>query len=286
MEGFATPILFIIHHRIETTQKVFDKIKEIKPRQLFIVVDGPCNKKENEECLSVRKIVSYIDWNCEATYLFRDENLGCRDNVYSGISWFFSKVEQGIILEDDIMVDSSFFPYCEELLIRYKDNPRIGTISGDNFQYGHNSIPYSYYFSKYFHCWGWASWRRVWDLIDNKMTDWPTLRNTNWMETDLPGELAFWNKKLDIVSLGGLDTWDYYPFYCLWKNKILNILPSVNLVSNIGFGHESTHTGDLNSIMSNIPRKSMPFPLVHPEKIERFKEADRYEFQFFKEEKR
>lgn len=133
-----TPILLLIFNRPDTTQEVFDAIKQAKPKRLFIAADGPRGEKpgEFEKCQAARKIVEQVDWECDFQGLFRENNLGCKKAVSSSISWFFDKVDEGIILEDDCLPDPSFFQFCEELLKHYRNNPKIMHISGNNFQCG------------------------------------------------------------------------------------------------------------------------------------------------------
>lgn len=275
-----TPILLAIYKRPETTQLVFNEIRKAKPEQLFVSADGP---KEGEEtrCLLTRKIVDQIDWNCEVHTLFQDHNLGGKWGGYTGINWFFEHVKEGIVLEDDDLPHPSFFPYCEKLLLKYREDFRIGVISGDNFQFGNNKVSDSYYFSKYLHGWGWASWKRVWNLFDVNLTDWLTIRNEDWIGefVDDPREISFWQMTLDRMYQGATDAWDYQFTHCLWRNKLHNILPAVNLISNIGFGKDSTHGGV--NVMANVPRQEMIFPMKHPSVVERHKKADLYSLRYY-----
>jgi hypothetical protein len=177
--NFDTPILFLIFNRPDTTQKVFNEIRKIKPRQLFVAADGPRedHPEDKEKCEQTRKIIDQVDWDCEVKTLFRDKNLGCKHAVSGAINWFFKNVEQGIILEDDCLPDQSFFGFCQELLNKYKNNKQIFNISGNNFQDGMWRGDGSYYFSKYFHCWGWATWADRWqNYFDIKMKNYPKFK--------------------------------------------------------------------------------------------------------------
>ncbi|MFH1427813.1 MAG: nucleotide-diphospho-sugar transferase, partial [Patescibacteria group bacterium] len=168
--SFNTPILFLIFNRPETTQRVFDKIKIIKPRHLFVAADGPREgKNESEKCQAVRDIIKQIDWDCKVNTLFRDKNLGCKLAVSSAIDWFFDNVEEGIILEDDCLPDPSFFKFCQELLVKYREDSNVMCISGDNFNPNLYNGSDSYFFSKVASIWGWASWRRAWKYYDIEM---------------------------------------------------------------------------------------------------------------------
>lgn len=176
-KSFNVPILFIIFNRPETTKAVFHEIRKNQPFQLFVAADGPRREifEDIENCRKVREIIQLIDWECNVQTLFRDENLGCKIAVSSAIDWFFSQVDEGIILEDDCLPDQSFFPFCQELLEKYRYDAKIMMIGGSNFQFNKNKFEYSYYFSRYFHIWGWASWKRAWQFYDVEMKAWPEI---------------------------------------------------------------------------------------------------------------
>ena len=166
-----SPILFLIFNRPETTKKVFSAIKEVQPPRLYIAADGPRSEQPDEadHCELARTIATKVDWDCEVKTLFRDQNLGIRIAVSQAIDWFFEQEPEGIILEDDCLPDQSFFWFCKELLEKYRNDTRIMHIGGTNFQFGKNRTNYSYYFSRYAHIWGWASWRRAWEYYDEKL---------------------------------------------------------------------------------------------------------------------
>jgi hypothetical protein len=184
--------------------------------------------------------------------------------VSSGLTWVFERVSEAIILEDDCVPDSSFFRYCDELLARYRDDTRIGMISGDNFQRGRRAGPGSYYFSKYTHIWGWASWRRAWRYYDVTAGLWPELLRSGLFDRmTLPCERDTWRAAFDGVHAGRIDTWDYQWTLACWCHSMLAVMPQVNLISNIGFGEYATHTRSVNEY-ANLPREPMQWPLVAP----------------------
>jgi hypothetical protein len=157
-----TPIAFFIFNRPDTTARVFEAIRQAQPSKLLVVADGPRSTRpgEAEKCAATRAIIDQVDWECEVLTNYSDVNLGCRHRVSSGLDWVFEQVEEAIILEDDCLPHPTFFRFCEELLEWYRHDHRIVAISGDNFQNGHQSGEFSYYFSRYVHIWGWATWRR------------------------------------------------------------------------------------------------------------------------------
>lgn len=273
------PVLLLIFNRPHKTKKVFQSIRNAKPSKLYVAADGPRSglREERRKCEEARAVATRVDWDCEVKTLFRSENLGCKVAVSGAVDWFFEQEEMGIILEDDCLPDSSFFPFCEKLLRKYREEEKVMTISGNNFQPGRRTDN-SYYFSKFMHCWGWATWKRAWRHFDLEMKDWPKLRNQNFLSELFSSARArkYWRNKFDGVYSGEIDSWAYIWSYVIWKERGLNILPEVNLVRNIGFGEESTHTRASDSDAANMPRGSISFPLEHPASIAPHKKADKY----------
>lgn len=282
MEGFNVPILFIIFNRVDTTQRVFEEIRKQKPKYLFVAADGPRKNRQDdiENCEKTREIISRIDWGCQVKTLFRNENLGCGKAVSGAISWFFGNVDMGIILEDDCLPHSDFFPYCEELLLKYKDEEKIKVISGDNFQKGRKRGEQSYYFSAYPHIWGWASWKRTWKEYDYSLDSISKKEFRSILKDYFSNsfEREFWYDKFILSKKHYYNTWDYQLSFCIWKNRGLNIIPNVNLITNIGFGNNSTHTNNPNSVYSNIPTNRI-LPLSFSNSIKRNNDADYFYFK-------
>jgi len=262
-----TPVLFLIFNRLDTTKQVFEAIRKAEPPRLYIASDGPRENKEGEKekVETIRKyVLEHIDWDCEVKTLFRDKNLGCGKAVSQAITWFFENEEMGIILEDDCLPSQSFFWFCEELLERYKDDERIGMISGFNYGYTNRLIKYSYYFSKYPMIWGWASWRNRWLNCDFNMN--------NLYEVELTKQLLliFDNKKykekmniLKAVKENKIDTWDYQWSFNLYLNNQLTIIPKNNYIINIGFGYDATHTKRGNCY-EKVKNENIKIDFVHP----------------------
>jgi hypothetical protein len=276
-----TAILFLVFNRPETTSRVFEVIKKIRPKRLYVASDGPRLSKINEveKVNLVRKIATAVNWPCEVKTLFRKQNLGCKSAVSSGIKWFFENEEQGIILEDDCLPHLDFFYFCEKLLEKYRNDEKILTITGDNFQNGIMRGSNSYYFSKYFHCWGWATWRRTWDCYDGEIKFWPKWKQSvDWINK-FPDKIErkYWSSVFDKVYFNQIDTWDYPFMASLWNKGGLNLIPNVNLVSNIGFGPEATHTISINDKNSNLS-VGVIGELKYSAEIEQCQIADKYTF--------
>lgn len=272
-----TPVALILFNRPDVTARVFEAIRAVRPRQLFLIADGPRHHAERADVEAARAIVAQVDWPCEVMTRFAERNLGCRANVAGGIDWVFSLADRAIILEDDCLPDPSFFRFCEELLDHYADDPRVSMISGDNFQSINNLRSESYYFSAIAHVWGWATWRRVWTRwFDISMPTWPVERETAWLHDLLLDDRVrrTYRAAFDAVSTGHVDTWDAQWQLAVWRSRGLVALPAVNLVTNLGFGPRATHTKQSTSLDANLPVEPMRFPLRHPESIRRDPSAD------------
>lgn len=275
-------VLFLIFNRPDSTQRVFEAIREAKPPKLYVSADGPRLNVEGEEkkCDDTRKIIEMVDWDCQVKTYFRKQNQGCKIAVSSGIDWFFEQEEEGIILEDDCLPNQSFFSFCDNLLEHYRNDNRIGHISGNNFQDGLIRDKGSYYFSKFAHIWGWATWRRAWKAYDVNFTDYPAFISSNQFSNIgfSKKEEAFFRKKITLINDGVMNTWDFQWLFTLWHQHMLSITPQVNLVSNIGFGDvNATHTSGNNFLLNNVGTNEIN-RIIHPAFFTPNKKADSYTF--------
>ncbi len=241
-----TPILFIVFNRPKTTQIVFEAIRKIKPRKMFIAADGPRsgNMSDSTLCESVRKISLDIDWPCEVKTLFRQSNLGCKMAVSSAIDWFFENVEEGIILEDDCLPDQTFFSFCEAMLEKYRNHTEVMHINGTNSQFGEKFGSYSYYFSHCPQVWGWATWKRAWVTYDITMKDLPNFIFSKKAYGLFKNKKVanFWNSLFTYMQEKKVDTWDTQWTFAIMNASGLAVTPNTNLVQNIGFENGATHT--------------------------------------------
>jgi len=256
-----TPVAFFIFRRPDTTRRVFDAIRAARPSKLLIVADGARTPDEGRIVDETRAIVAQVDWDCEVRTQYAPANMGLKARVSSGLDWVFDQVEEAIILEDDCLPDPSFFPYCESLLDRYRDEPRVMHISGDCF-HRQPAVDGDYYYSRYPHIWGWATWRRAWARYDVGMTAWhdPGVRARLLRSFHRSEERLFWRTTWDAVQRGDIDTWDYqWGFSCLLHDG-LSINPAVNLIANIGFGADATHTIGAGDWKASLPTASIPIP--------------------------
>jgi hypothetical protein len=252
-----TPVAFFIFNRPDTTRRVFAEIAKVKPSKLLVVADGPRPDRvgEAERCAQARAVIEAVDWPCEVLTDFSPTNLGCKNRMSSGLDWVFSTVEEAILLEDDCLPHPDFFPYCETLLERYRHDERIMTISGVNFQNGRQRGDGSYFFARYCHVWGWASWRRAWQHYDVAMASFPAFVEQDVLARIFPDPRMqrHWLGLFRSAYEGRVDTWDYQWVYALWSQNGLAIMPNVNLVTNIGFSDSATHTKDWLSDFAGLP---------------------------------
>lgn len=263
----VAPVLFLIFNRPDTTALVMQAIRAARPPRLYVAADGPRERiGEAERCEEARRVAAAIDWDCKVQTLYRKHNLGCREAVSSAINWFFENESEGIILEDDCLPEPSFFPFCGELLAHFRDDERIMCVTGNNFQREMGDYPYSYYFSKYNHCWGWASWRRAWQYYDCDMESYRAFNRSGLLEamSSAPGFTAYWQNCFNSVEKRELDTWDYVWTYSCWAKNGLTVTPRCNLVSNIGFGQNATHTTDPESSLACRPVGTLSDVSCHP----------------------
>lgn len=280
----VNPILLIVFRRLDTTKKVFDEIKKVKPTRLYISSDGPRNNNtlEEEQVNQVRNfLIEAIDWECKVETLFNEKNFGCQKAVSNAITWFFKNEEQGIILEDDILPSIDFFRYCDELLEKYKNNERIMHIAGMTYVEGDENKS-SYNFCRTGGIWGWASWRRAWNLYELEMETFPKAMEENILDDLFFGEESIKEFYINMFKKAykNTHTWDYQWTYTKIINNSINIMPSKNLVKNIGFGEGATHTTKANKKYQEMTISNLKFPLLHPKFIVINKKFDHNNFNF------
>lgn len=276
-----TPVVYIAFNRPEHTRVTFEIIKKIKPKTLFIVLDGPRinNKEDDKKCEKVKEIVSEINWKAEIYQIFSEINLGCKKRITTGLDFVFKKVDKAIILEDDCLPNEDFFDFCEILLNKYEKNENISMISGSNFQGKIKRGKYSYYFSRYAHVWGWATWKRAWKNNNSHIDFWPKYKESQKWKLFFKDKLQknYWENNFNLVYEKKFEsTWDYPWIASIWFNGGITITPNVNLITNIGLGPESTHTFHEKTIKGNPTNKIGE--IIHPPKIVIEYEAEKYTF--------
>ena len=276
-----TPILITAWRRRDKLEKLLIAIRENKPKKIYISCDGPRNNNldDNDLIKDVKASIDrLINWDCDIHKLYNEQNLGCRGAMLKAINWFFSNESEGIILEDDCIPNKEFIPFCSKLLKKYKKDQKVWNISGANYQQGIYRGDGSYYLSKYFHCWGWATWSDRWLNLEPYINSWSKAKETNLLKsifTD-PEEIKFWFNIFENFYAKRIpDTWDIEWAYTCLINEGHTIIPNVNLVKNIGFDEEATHTKfTIDDYSNNLPI----LPIIHPSFLVNNNDADRFTF--------
>jgi len=287
VKEISKPVLFMVFNRPEKTKKVWEQIQKAKPKKLYISADAPRAHlpEDRQKCEKVREIVSHVDWDCNVKYLLHDKNLGCTLAGKTAFDWVFSQEEEMIQLEDDVLPTQSFFWFMQEMLDKYKDNNRICYVCAEN--YGIKSGEATYFFSQYGGSWGWATWKRVYNLWEYKLDSLEEIiKNKNFINS-FPSKFQYdyWRRLFYKWKYLGGNTYDLQTIYLIHKEDLLNIIPNVNLVTNIGWDNEAANTVSKNKAdpaaikFGNI--KSFEInEIIHPEKIESSKKVDTQWFKY------
>ncbi|AEF86597.1 nucleotide-diphospho-sugar transferase domain protein [Treponema primitia ZAS-2] len=284
---YNIPVLFIIFNRLETTKQVFAKIRDAKPMILYIAADGPRVEKEGErtKCDIIRQyVLNAIDWECEVKTLFSEINQGCKWAIIKAINWFFETEDFGIILEDDCIPHLDFFRFCMELNLLYKNDNDIFAISGTNINVKED-IEYDYFFSIFGGNWGWATWKRAWVYFTDNIKPMMIAKNWKIIKHNINNNRAYYTIKKNLKSKEAkiqMDTsaWDYQWLFIRSLMNKKTIVPKYNLVSNIGFGSDSSHTFDENHPLGNLPIHELEATLKHPGDTNVLKTYDK-QFSFY-----
>ncbi|WP_036697524.1 hypothetical protein [Paenibacillus sp. FSL R7-269] len=276
------PVALIFFCRPETLRLVFEKIKEARPSKLFLIQDGhrEGNKSDIKNMERCREIVEDIDWECSVFKNYADVNLGCGIRPYSGISWVFEHVDNAIFLEDDCVPANSFFGFCDEMLSKYKDDYRVGMISGLNYFKEFDFGGSSYGFVKSGAIWGWATWKDRWNRYDYGLKQLDDMYIKNNVLLDITPKFAAkkrldtWQKTKDDLDKNiKLSYWDFQWGFTRHINSWLSIVPKYNQITNIGIGESSTHSGNIKRLPKKIASfffmevKELETPLDHPQVV-------------------
>jgi hypothetical protein len=272
------PTLLIVFNRPDNVRRVVAALRDVKPCLLFVAGDGPRPDVPGDaaRCTQVRAALAEIDWECSLRVQFQESNLGCKQGPEVAITWFLSHVGKGIVLEDDCIPTADFFPFCAELLDRYESDERVMMIGGHNPISDRCGRETGYVFSRSSPTWGWATWQRAWQHYDPELRDWgsPAARRTirSWIPAS---EFRMARRRFDLVRAGRLDAWDFAWIFTMLRRNALSVVPTSNLIDNIGFGPDATHTRNPSAPDAGIPVEPLEFPLRHPEAIRPSEEFDR-----------
>lgn len=282
IDGLQTPVILVVFNRPNLLESLLLQIKLAKPKKLYVLADAPRsgNNADIALCEEVRKKIDNFDLGCEVIKRYLTTNIGCKKNIETGLNWIFEQEEAGIILEDDCLPNLDFFRFCEAMLLRYKDNPEIFSVTGNNFQNNKIHGNGSYYLSKYMHCWGWATWRRAWKFYDGNVSFWPAWKNSlKWDAIHSSSEESrYWLDIFESVYSKKIDSWAYPWLASSWYFGGNTITPNVNLVKNMGFGNNATNTQHKNGL-EELRTFVLPQTIIHPFSLEPSYLADKYVFK-------
>jgi hypothetical protein len=277
-----TPVALFVYNRPDVTVQVFDAIRTFRPRRLFVIADGPLQHRGDDEAQTTlaRQMTEEVDWPCDVHRDYAPANMGIKKRMESGMRLLFDEAgcSSAILLEDDCVPEPSFFPFCEELLERYHEAAAVAAVCGARLTAPQPTRRFSYAFTRYPCQWGWATWRRAWQRYDGTMAGWDERRTTTWLSELLDNRHAeaYWRYQFDRVKdAGDGGDWDIAWLLASWIDGALSVVPAANLVSNIGFSADATHTRDTRSAFASLPAVPMRFPLRHPPAIERSDADDR-----------
>ncbi len=276
--SLRSAVVLLVFNRPALTARVFARLRAARPRRLLVVCDGPrAGRQDDVEAVAeVRRIVTQVDWPCDLLTDFAEQNLGCRRRVSSGLDWAFSQTDEAIVLEDDCLPDPSFFPFCDELLARYRDDERVMMITGLNPVAPWKADRQSYHFSYCGAIWGWASWARAWRYYDVEMRAWDDAEARDRVR-DVFADPMLYEPRIatyERVRRGEVDTWDMQWSFARIIQSGLSVVPAVNLIQNIGVGGGATHTRSAHP-MADLPTTAITWPLRHPRYVAVDREYDR-----------
>lgn len=286
MNSLKTAVLLIVFNRPDKARKIFEAIKTARPEKLYIAADGPRTLDEQSQCDECRALVDEVDWDCQVKTLFREKNIGCGKGPYEAINWLFQHEEAGIILEDDCLPHSTFFPFCQEILERYWNDTRVMHVAGSYFLGDwQRDSDYSYHFSQHGATWGWATWKRAWQYYDYRLSLLPEVEQKNYFdhffysEKEKKFRLKWFRKTYEATEK--IDWWDYQWDFARYVQRGLSVVPNTNLITNIGFGNDATHTFNTDLSEANMAVRAMDFPLHHPPFVIRDYKTDKRKMDAF-----
>lgn len=281
------PVAVFLFNRPEVASQMLRAVEQAKPEKLYVVVDGPRENHPDdvEKIQEVLKLVGSIEWGCQVLINKSEVNLGLSRRIVSGIDWVFAKETRAIFLEDDCVGTEDFFRFCAEMLERYADDPRVGSVSGSYLGMRPAGPANSYHFNSYSYIWGWATWARAWKDFGKREVAWGHLSKSQINKLLRKSAPFFWQrlfwKKL-ITTSAFQELWDFQWVVTQWINSRLSVEPNVNLIRNIGFGQGATHTKEDEDPLGKVPTGQLSYPLIDPPLVEPSSSAMKSSLKLFR----
>ena len=276
MKNTTYPVVLFLYQRPQATRKIIDLVIKAKIKKIYIFADGPKSSQEKIITSQLKSLINhYIKKYPKTTFIpkFSSNNIGLKDNIISGLNQVFAKESAAIILEDDCIPSLDFFKFTTQMLTKYKNNPKIMSVTGSGV--GEFS-KFSYDFSRYQQCWGWGTWKRAWKLYDPTLSN---LKPLSWKDKYMK---IYFNTMLFLTKVGQVKSWAFKWSYTHFVNHGLAIIPTGNLISNIGFDQVATNT-KTKSPLSNLKLNKLTLPLTHPKSVkENLKLSRQIEKMYYK----
>ena len=274
-----TPVVIFLYRRPAHVNELLVRLQLVRPARVWLVADGPKDTTEKNLCEQARQAAEGgISWPCKIERFYADTNLGLKKRIETGLDQVFEHEEEAIILEEDCHPTPNFFLFCEAMLEKYRNEPKVGAISGNCFLPKKQLVATDYYFSRYVHIWGWATWGRAWKAYDRRSWAWPKQGFCKLFPNAEKTEKAYWNRIFGRVASGELSTWDYCWISWFWMQGWVSITPAQNLVRNVGFGPDATNTRDV-LVKTGMERDELLSPPFDgPKEIKADTELDRAVF--------
>ena len=275
-----TPIAILIYRRPALVRGLLTALRVHQPKKIWIIADGPKTQSENELCSAARQEAEKgITWECEAIKIYADKNLGLKERVETGLDKLFAHGNSAIILEEDCHPTEVFIPFCQEMLERYRNESKVAGISGNCFLPKEVQLHTDYFFSRYLHIWGWATWARAWKAYRERPWTWPPPGYREYYSDCGQDEFLYWERVFSRVRSGEIHSWDYPWISSFWRDGLVSITPAQNLVRNVGFGADATNTRDETAQTGMEREGSLNPPFSGPSEIRADVDLDRQTFQ-------
>lgn len=273
----SAPVLILGFNRPSRLSGLIERLRTVKPERVYVSIDGPRDRPgEFDLVQDTRDRIEEIDWPCDVRRRIHPTNLGCGVAVSSAIDWMFETEERGLILEDDILPAPDFFPFCEEMLKRYENDPRIFCVTGCNFVPPDQlNLHQSYRYSRFPMVWGWGTWRRAWSKYRFNVAKWHrniTFKRLWESAGSTPAATLYWSLMFQLVAMNKIDTWDYQVVLAAFRANGLTVAPNRTLIRNLGFGEDATHTKDRPKYL--LDPEPLPGPYVGPSLVMPDERAD------------
>ena len=237
------PIALFTYNRADHTRRAVESLlqnAEAKDSDLFIFSDGPKNEKTVRGVADNREYIHTVTGFKTVTIVEREKNWGLANSLIAGITDVINKYGRVIVVEDDLILSPYFLKFMNDGLEKYKDDDRVGTITGFVPPI-EEKLPETFFLT-YFQCWGWATWKRAWDLLETDAR--PLLKGLRFKRKkfDVGGGVCNYGN-LYCQKVGLVDSWYLRYYASLFLKGKLSLYPGRSVATNEGLDGSGTHCG-------------------------------------------